>query len=307
MDLPLEQEVSSALGDEIVKLQDSGLAAPLGAAVVLDPQNGHVLALSSYPSYDDNWWVTGMTDARYSSLTNTPGYPLNNWAVQSLQPPGSTFKLATATAALNDGVISPSSEIDDTGSFVLPGGQILHDADNAPLGNVNVSEALTASSDFFFYTLGEWFWNGRSKYGETPIQHYANLYGLGTTTGVDLPAATSAPAGSTAPVCARRSTPRRRPSTPTPGTSATTSRWPSARARRSSPRSSWRPPTPPSPTAAPATPPSLAAAIVTPAGKVVRRIAPKVEDHVPMPASTRQALLTGFEGAIQNSSGTAYW
>ncbi len=161
LSLPLEQVVSNDLANEIASLHAQGVAAPLGGAVVLDPQNGDVLAMASDPSYDDNWWVTGMTNQRYAELTNNDGDPLNNWVVQGFQPPGSTFKLATATAALDDGLITPYTEIDDTGDFVLPGGTVLHDADSVPLGLVNVSTALTASDDFFFYTMGEVFWDAR--------------------------------------------------------------------------------------------------------------------------------------------------
>ena len=187
MSLPLEQVVSNDLANEMASLQAHGVAAPLGAAVVMDPQNGAVLAMASDPSYNDNWWVTGMTNQRYAELTNNDGYPLNNWAVQGFQPPGSTFKLATATAALDDGLITPYTEIDDTGDFVLPGGTMLHYVDNVPLGLVNVSTAITASDDFFFYTMGADFWDARARYGETPIQDMAHLYGLGVNDGIDLP------------------------------------------------------------------------------------------------------------------------
>jgi len=306
LSLPLEQDVSSALSSEIAKLQGSGLAAPLGAAVVMDPRNGAVLAMSSYPSYDDNWWVSGMTNNRYAYLTHNVGYPLNNWAIQGFQPPGSTFKLVTATAALNSGLITPYTEIDDTGTFPLPGSAPLHDADNSALGWVNVTKAITASSDFFFYTLGERFWNARSQYGLTPIQNMAHLYGLGVNDGIDLPKNEVQPGWVDSPAV------RKALHAQAPNVYANT--WYLGDNVEMAFGQGETVVTPIQLATAYGTfanggtryAPELGAAIVSPTGKLIRRIAPKVEDVVPMPASTRQALLSGFEGATQSPDGTAY-
>ncbi|MGA8297213.1 MAG: penicillin-binding protein 2 [Acidimicrobiales bacterium] len=306
LSVPLQQVVSNDLANEITYLHSQGLAAPLGAAVVLDPRNGAVLAMTSDPSYNDNWWVTGMTNARYGELTNNNGYPLNNWAVQGFQPPGSTFKIATATAALQSGLISPYSEIDDTGIFTLPGGTVLHDADNAPLGWVDVSTALTASSDFFFYTLGERFWYARSTYGMTPIQNMAHLYGFGTKDGIDLPQNEVQNGWVDSPQV-RAALHRQAPSVYAnswylgdnvemafgQGESVVT---PLAEATAYSTLANG----------GTRYAPELAAGVVSSSGKLVKRIHPKVMDRIHYSPSTYQALMTGFEGAVQSSNGTAY-
>ena len=80
--------------------------APNGAAIVLNPQNGQVLAMASYPSFDLNQWVGGISQAELNAILATSGE--NNYAIQGLYTPGSTFKLITATAALQDGVITPT-------------------------------------------------------------------------------------------------------------------------------------------------------------------------------------------------------
>jgi penicillin-binding protein 2 len=170
-------------------------SAPNGAAIVLDPSNGQVLAMASYPSYDLNEWVGGISSANYASLAATGSE--NNYAIQGLYTPGSTFKLVTATAALQDGIWTPGQYYDDSGTFKIAGcpapgvtndtGCVLHDDPGDSGGSYNISGALTVSSDSFFYNLGQLFWQGRGTYGDTPIQNEATSYGEGTITGIDLP------------------------------------------------------------------------------------------------------------------------
>ncbi len=169
--------------------------APNGAVVVLNPQNGQVLAMASYPTYDLNEWVGGISTANYDALQASQAE--NNWAIEGLYTPGSTFKLVTATAALQDGLITPTTPYDDTGSFRIPGCPspgvtndtdcVLSDDPGDSAGIYDVSSALTVSSDSFFYNLGDMFWNDRATYGDYPIQNEAAAYGEGTITGIDLP------------------------------------------------------------------------------------------------------------------------
>jgi len=306
IDLGLERAVSSALANEIAAVRATGKPAPLGAAVVLDPRDGQVLAMASYPSYDDNWWITGMTDARYSYLKSTTGYPLNNWAVQGFQPPGSTFKLVTATAALNTGLITPYTIIDDTGSYPLPGGAPLHDADNVPLGPINVVTALTRSSDFFFYTLGGQFWADRARYGLTPIQNEAHLYGLGVPSRVDLPSDEVQNGWVDSPQTRKllhEQAPKVYADTWYLGdnvemafgqgeTVVTPIQLATAYATFANGGTRYAP--------------ELTAAVLSPSGRVVKRFAPRALSHVTMSAVTRQTILDGLEGAVQNPLGTAY-
>jgi penicillin-binding protein 2 len=305
MDLGLEKLVASSLASHIQSLRTSGMPAPWGAAVVLDASNGHVLAMASYPSYDNNEWVGGISEANYTALEKEYGYPLNDYVLQGTQAPGSTFKLATATAALDGGLISPSTVIDDPGYLQLPGGQILHDAPGEHPGPITLQTALSLSSDVFFYTLGERFYLDQARYGPTPIQDMAHRYGLGTTTGIDLPGAFT---GWIDSYHNRQLLHEAAPAVYPPAT------WYLADNVEMAFGQGETEVTPIELAQAYATfanggtryAPELAGEIVSPTGKLVRQIAPKVMGHVSLPASTYDAMLAGFEGAVQSPIGTAY-
>ena len=189
IDSGLEQTLQQALDAQIASLKGK---ATEGAAVALDPQTGAVLALVSSPTYDPTWWTNGISTAHFTQIKATGA--LNNNAIQGLYTPGSTFKLATATAALQTGLISPSFTYDDTGSYTVPGCAVggvgcttYHDNEGEVGGRINVSQALTVSSDIFFYNLGVEFWGQQDRYGKTPIQDAAHQLGYGDVTGIDLP------------------------------------------------------------------------------------------------------------------------
>ena len=207
MNTGLQQEVQNDLQQQIVTDRqtpdqvDGGRLPPAknGAVVVMNPQNGQILAMASYPSYDLNEWVGGISQADFANLQASGAE--NNNAIQGLYTPGSTFKLVTATAALQSGLISPSWSYDDTaangGTFKIDGCPapgvtdtsdcFLHDDPGDSGGIVNVTSALTVSSDAFFYKLGEMFYEQQGQYGQTPIQNQGTAYGEGTITDIDLP------------------------------------------------------------------------------------------------------------------------
>lgn len=160
--------------------------APAGAVVVLDPNDGSVLAMASHPTYDPASFVNGISTDVFRALQDPAGhFPLNNRALQGQYAPGSTFKLITALAALRDGLINERTTVDDRGSLRV-GNRTFRNAGSYPWGRVNVQRALAVSSDVFFYTLGESFWNRRSQYGERAIQDAALEVGLGEKTGIPL-------------------------------------------------------------------------------------------------------------------------
>jgi penicillin-binding protein 2 len=287
------------LADQIYSLRSSAhVPAPSGAAVVLDPQNGQILAMSSFPSYDPSVWVGGISERQYKQLTSpSAGEPLLNRAIAGLYTPGSTFKLVSATAALDDGLITPYSEYDDTGSLSLcstgPGCVFTDNPGDIPLQWINVSTALTASSDVFFYTVGVNFFENQKTYGKEPIEHLAAEYGLGVPTGVDLPGEAAGQVDN--------------PSLYPPGqyyagealemafgqgqTQVTPLQLANAYATFANGGTRYVP--------------EIASATVSPSGTVTR-IAPKIAGHVTLPASTSQAILSGLEGALDNKEGTAY-
>ncbi len=193
IDLGLQQAAEQDLAAQIASRDQLGYPVHSGAVVVEDPQDGAILAMASSPTYDPSWWVGGMSTGHYAELTSTSSNdPLLNRAIQGVYTPGSTFKLATATAALNTGLISPYTYIDDHGTFTIPnckgtvGCSYIDNPGDVPCGSCDVETALTMSDDVFFYTLGYWFYN-TSRYGPDPIQAAAAAYGLGQPSGVDLP------------------------------------------------------------------------------------------------------------------------
>lgn len=306
----LETQLQSDLANELTALRagttsSGAVPAPWAAGVVLNPQDGAVLAMASSPTYNNNDWVPAISQAAYAHLVGELGSPLNNYAVVGAEEPGSTFKLATATAALDDGLISPGFTYHDPGYFTLPTGQVLTDAPGDSGGNFNISSALSYSSDVFFYNLGELFYDQQSRYGPTPIQNTAHAYGLGVPSGIDLPNVDN---GQVDSLALRRALHAEAPSVFPPAswyvgdnvelafgqgeTLVTPLEMANAYATFANGGTRYAP--------------EIGAALETPSGKVIRRIAPKVMGHVALPPAVDQALLAGFQGALTSPIGTAY-
>jgi penicillin-binding protein 2 len=152
-----------------------------GGFVTMNVDNGEILGLGSFPTFDPSVLTPPMTQAQVDALYRDPvAAPLTDRATQGLYPTGSTFKLITAMAALEGGVITPSSTIYDGGSLTV-GGQSFQNAGGASYGSLTLVPALQVSSDVFFYTLGLKMWDS----GE--LQHWAHLLGIGRPAGFDLP------------------------------------------------------------------------------------------------------------------------
>ena len=189
-----------------------------GAAAVVDPTNGQVMAMASYPTYDPSTLVGGISCPVWRDLqglpaegscktidkeiaaipaADRPASKLVNRAIAGLYPPGSTFKLATAYASLKLGLITPETTIYDPGYFLIPGCKGTKDdcrvsspsAESGGIGNVNLNAALTASSDTFFYKLGNDSWalhKQQNKVGPTALQDEIAKFGIGEKTGIDV-------------------------------------------------------------------------------------------------------------------------
>ena len=170
---------------DVQRVGQQAIAGDRGAFVVMNVRDGKLLALGSSPSFDPNVFSKGVKPSVYKALTSKDnGEPLANRAIQGLYPTGSTFKLITATAALEGGLITPDTTIFDGGSMRV-GGVTFNNAGKVSHGPVALRRALTVSSDVFFYRLGLEM-NNTGK--GTLLQRWAKRYGLGRTTGVDLPA-----------------------------------------------------------------------------------------------------------------------
>jgi penicillin-binding protein 2 len=176
-----------AVGPRVVLTLDAGLHATLekafagrsGAAVAIDPNNGEILAMSSTPAFDPNHFAIGMDKTSWSRLRTDPDNPLMNRVIQGQYAPGSTFKIATAIAALEEKVISPETRIHCSGVYVKYN-NVFHCHELGPHGSVNVEQAIAASCNVFFYEVGV-------RLEIERIAKYAQALGLGSRTGVDLP------------------------------------------------------------------------------------------------------------------------
>jgi penicillin-binding protein 2 len=279
-----------------------------GAAVVLDPNTGAVLAMSSYPSFNLESFVNGLSNTVFKQLLGEGAF--NNYAIQGLYTPGSTFKMVTATAALQTGVFPASKYIDDTGTYKVPGclqgyhGCVFHDDDNQGAGLVNLPLALTVSSDYYFYNLGYLFWADQTKYGQTPIQNVAHEYGLDQYTNVDLPNENQGRVDSPAVrKILHAAAPLDFPNVAWytgdnlemafgQGTTAVTPiEMANAYATFANGGTRYAP--------------EVAAAIINAHNQVVERYQPRVLGHVNLPASIRDPILQGLEGVVENPRGTA--
>jgi penicillin-binding protein 2 len=154
-----------------------------GAFAVMNVQNGEVLALGSQPSFDPNIFSKPISQKKLDALSSEDlGKPLFDRAIQGGYPTGSTFKLITATAALESGLITPSTPLNDPG-FLEVGDQKFENAGGVAHGTLSLVPALTVSSDVFFYQLGR----DMNEKG-MPLQLWAHRLGIGRKTGIDLPA-----------------------------------------------------------------------------------------------------------------------
>src|SRR3954447_22619639 len=155
-----------------------------GAFVVMNVHNGEVVAMGSQPSFDPNIFSKIIKPADYKRLSDpNNGAPLSNRAIQGLYPTGSTYKLITATAALQGGLITPDTVQYDPGSLTV-GGVTFKNAGGGGNGALALRQALTVSSDVFFYKLGL---EANSHGDGLLIQRWAKRLGMGRRTGIDLP------------------------------------------------------------------------------------------------------------------------
>jgi penicillin-binding protein 2 len=150
-----------------------------GAAVILDPRTGEILALTSQPEYDPNDFANGLPPGKWGQLVNDPNKPLQNRLIQGKYPPGSTFKVLMAIAALNEGIITPDYKVTCTGSKEFYG-RVFHCDKNEAHGTLDLRHALERSCDVYFYTVA-------SLMKIDTIHKYAEFLGLAGKTGIDLP------------------------------------------------------------------------------------------------------------------------
>ena len=192
IDANLQKTAETALENCINKIKTGGFSetynAEGGAVVVMDVNSGEVLATASYPTYEPEWFVGGISTENWNYLNTNEAHPQLNKAIQAAYEPGSIFKMVTAIAGLETGAITTKETINDTGIYKKY-------SDYQPKcwyyttyhrghGYLNVTQALQHSCNYFFYEVG-------NRIGIDNITKYALHFGLGKKTGIELPSETA--------------------------------------------------------------------------------------------------------------------
>jgi penicillin-binding protein 2 len=174
-----------------------------GVIIAMNPRTGEILAMSQYPTYENNRMARIIPSYYYNQLDQDPAHPLLNYAISAEFPPGSTFKIATATGVLNEGVVTPSTLIDapamiglqNTFSPTDPGSiQYYYDwtytfyGETSGLGRISFLECIARSSDVCFYKVGGGFAGEVDQgLGIYRLQQYAQALGYNQPSGIELP------------------------------------------------------------------------------------------------------------------------
>jgi len=167
IDLDLQQTAEEAFQDKN------------GALIAMDPKTGHILAMVSKPSFLPDIFARNILQEEWESLVENPHHPLQNKGIQGQYPAGSVFKIITAIAGLESGMITPSTQFNCTGAFHY-GNRDFRCWKQGGHGAISLQRAIVESCDVYFYQVG-------LKVGVDLIAHYANEFGLGKVTGISLP------------------------------------------------------------------------------------------------------------------------
>ena len=191
IDSNLQQVTEQALEANIQKINSGGFGRAYktnaGSCVVMNVKTGEILAMASYPNYDPADFVGGISTEKWNQYNTDSAKPLMNKAVQNSYEPGSIFKMVTAIAGLESGVITTTEKINDTGIYSKYGETWpcwYYTDYHRGHGYLNVSQAIERSCNYFFYETGD-------RMGIETLAKYARYFGLGQKTGVELPSEAS--------------------------------------------------------------------------------------------------------------------
>ena len=178
IDFALQQLLEQAMDKQLQALRSSGIApnAYAAAAVAMDPNTGAVRALVSRPGYDPNWFVGGISTAHWKLINENVFHPLTNKVINGEYPAGSTFKVVTGSAALDQHKVTPEELIFDSGRHWLAD---MGNAGGEALGWINFQTAFAMSDNVYFYEMGR-------RAGIENLNAYAAQYGFGKPTGIEL-------------------------------------------------------------------------------------------------------------------------
>lgn len=186
VDLILQQVTEQSLKDAVERARKLGSEseADAGAALVLDPRNGEILAMASYPTYDPALFIGGISKKNWQRLIDKKNnYPLNNRALMAYAP-GSTFKPVTLMGAMADGLASVKDTFECSGKWIGMGKKwAKYCWERRGHGSVGLTRGISDSCDTVFYIIGHKFY----KETDERLQYWARLFGIGSLTGIDLP------------------------------------------------------------------------------------------------------------------------
>lgn len=164
---------------DIQKAAEEAFEGKNGVLIAMDPKTGYILAMLSKPSFNPDMFAQNLSAEEWKSLLEDPDNPLQNKGIQGIYPPGSVFKIITAIAGLESGVITPKTQFNCSGSFIYGNREFKCWKDGGH-GTISLHRALVESCDIYFYQVG-------LKVGADKIAHYAHMFGLGKKTGIMLP------------------------------------------------------------------------------------------------------------------------
>ena len=183
--LSLDDRLQKILARELAKgIEEDKYTQAVGIA--MDPRNGEILAMVTIPGYDNNMFIRGIKPAEMAALNSDDRRPLVNKAIAEIYPPGSTYKMVTGLAALNEGVANRTTSVNVASNVLTIGG--FNFFDWRAHGTVDFVNGFAYSSDIYFYTLGGGNpLTGQRGVGPEKLTEYARALGFGARTGIDLP------------------------------------------------------------------------------------------------------------------------
>lgn len=181
--LNVDEELQKKLYDSLSSVLEK-TGTKTAAAVAINPQTGGVLAMVSFPSYDNNSFARGITNDEYKEIINNKNLPLLNRVIGGEYPPGSTLKPAVAAAALSERTINENTSVNCPGAINI--GSWRFGDWKTHGGGIDVKKAIAESCDVFFYSIGGGYGN-IAGLGMDKMKKYEDMFGFGSPTGVDLP------------------------------------------------------------------------------------------------------------------------
>jgi len=274
---------------QLQKIAADALGNRAGAVAVMDPRDGAILALVSSPSFDPNLFNGRISLHDWERIAKDPQHPMENRSITGLYPPGSTYKLVVAAAALQEDLIRPDTSILCRGTFDL-GNRTYRCWQKKGHGMVNLHRAIVESCDVYFYNLGKMI-------GVDKLAWYAGQFGFGAPTGIDLPRERAGLIPTKAWKLAKLKEPWQMGETISLAIGqgfnlVTPLQLVNAYSTLANGGTLWRP--------------RIIQRIETQDGRVLRDFDPEIKGRLPLSEKNMELLRQGFWGAVNEGGGTGY-